>query len=306
MAEETKVFIVGATGMLGSQIAQRLVERGARVRALVRPSAGSEKRGRLTALGEQVEIVDGDLTRMSTDDLAMLVDGAEVVVSAVQGGPDIVTDGQTKLVEAAGKAGVERMIPSDFALDLHKLDYGDNVFLDHRKRADEAFASTSVKPVYVLTGAFMEVMVAPFLEIVDFDAGTFSFYGDPDQPMDFTTVADTAAYAAAVALDRDIAGRKFAAAGDVLSMSGFRAAVEAGASVQLEPRRLGSADDLLAEVERRRAAGKEVPEYVALQYQWAMVTGKGKLSNLENDRFPEIEPVSMKDFVAAQISVPSA
>jgi uncharacterized protein YbjT (DUF2867 family) len=47
------VFITGATGYLGSALAERLVERGHRVRALVRP--GSESR-----LGKGCEAVTGD------------------------------------------------------------------------------------------------------------------------------------------------------------------------------------------------------------------------------------------------------
>ena len=50
-------LVTGATGMLGSHIAERLVERGRTVRALVRPGS---KTGSLERLG--VELVPGDLT----------------------------------------------------------------------------------------------------------------------------------------------------------------------------------------------------------------------------------------------------
>lgn len=65
-------LVTGATGMLGSHIAERLVAQGRRVRALVRP--GSDTRF-LDALG--VELVRGDLT--DPESCARAVRGVEVV-----------------------------------------------------------------------------------------------------------------------------------------------------------------------------------------------------------------------------------
>jgi len=65
-------LVTGATGMLGSHIAERLVARGGRVRALVRP--GSDVRF-LESLG--VELVRGDLT--DPDACGRAVRGARVV-----------------------------------------------------------------------------------------------------------------------------------------------------------------------------------------------------------------------------------
>lgn len=297
MTRPTLVAVAGATGMLGSQIVEQLLARGATVRALVRPGSPADRRSRLSAFeGDQLTIVAADL-HDPVDRLARALDGADVVVSAVQGGADVVTDGQINLLRAAERASVGRMVPSDFAVDLHRLDEGDNVFLDHRRHADAAFATSSVRPVHVLTGAFMEVMLAPFMEIVDLDAGTFSYWGDGDQPMDLTSVADTAAYAAAAALDPGLAGRTFRAAGTVVDMHGLRDAMQAAFDRPLEARRLGSADDLRAEIARRKAASPDPTTYVALQYQWAMITGKAKLEPLENDRFPDVRPTDLASFL---------
>lgn len=65
-------LVTGATGMLGSHIAERLVAHGRRVRALVRP--GSDTRF-LESLG--VELVRGDLTDI--DSCAPAVRGIEVI-----------------------------------------------------------------------------------------------------------------------------------------------------------------------------------------------------------------------------------
>jgi nucleoside-diphosphate-sugar epimerase len=290
----TKIFLAGATGMLGSKIAEDLRRHGALVRALVRPQTSRGDAARALA-GRGVEIVEGSVLD-SVERLARVVEDSEVIISAVQGGDEVVTQGQVNLLRAAEKAGVPRMIPSDFAIDLFRLDYGDNVFLDHRKKADEAFGDSHVQPTSVLVGAFIEVMTAPFIEMIDWDRGTFSYWGDGDQPCDFTTVADTAAYTAAVALDPGTAGRPVRVAGDVLSMKEFHAAVERGSGHRLELRNQGSVEDLAAEIRRRKAVSASPTGYVALQYAWAMVSGKAKLDPLDNARYPRVRPTGVAEF----------
>jgi uncharacterized protein YbjT (DUF2867 family) len=283
--------------MLGSQITGSLLRRDAHVRALVRPETLSGQKAAVETLADRgAEVIEGDLLD-PTDRLARTLEGVEVVISAVQGGADVVTDGQVNLIRAAEKAGVPRMIPSDFGVDLHRLDYGDNVFLDHRKKASEAFTGSGVRPTSLLNGAFFEVMTQPFIEMVDWEAGTFSYWGDGDQPCDFTTVADTAEYTAAAALDRSVTGRAVRVAGDVLSMKEFHQALERGSGRRLKVRHQGGAEDLRAQIQRRKATAQSPVEYVALQYVWAMVTGKAKLDPLDNSRYPDIHPIGAEEFV---------
>ena len=53
------ILVVGATGMVGSEVCERLVAKGKKVGALVRPSADAAKVKKLEALG--VELLPGDL-----------------------------------------------------------------------------------------------------------------------------------------------------------------------------------------------------------------------------------------------------
>ncbi|RLV08804.1 NmrA family protein [Streptomyces griseocarneus] len=295
---ENKVLVAGATGLLGSQITANLLDRGASVRALVRPGIDGEKKAALDALQARgLELVEGDITD-DVDKLAEALKGVRTVVSAVQGGPEVITDGQENLLRAAEKAGVSRFVPSDFAIDIFKLDYEDNFMIDMRKRAAERLAGSPVSVLSVLNGAFMEVMIA-FMGIVDFEQGTFSHWGDPDQPMDLTSIADTAAYTAAAVLDETLAGGAVRFAGEVVSMRQFHTAVEAATGRSFEFRTLGTADELRAEIERLAKESDNPFDYVALQYQWGMVTGKAKFDSLDNDRYPEIVPVAVEEFVRA-------
>lgn len=294
----TTVFVAGATGNLGSAIVKNLLDRGAGVRALVRESnrdGGDALRG-LTD-NPALSLVVGDLADQAS--LLPHLEGVDIIVSAVQGGPEVIIDGQTNLLRAAEQAGVPRMIPSDFSVDLHRLDYGDNLFLDQRKTFDEQFTESSVRPTYILNGGFMEVVLAPFFGILDLKSETMSYWGEDDQqPMDFTTIADTAAYTAAAALDATAADRTVAIAGDVLTMAQLRTVIEKATGRTLTERRLGDISALDAEIERRKPNAKDPFEYVSLQYQRAMVTGKGKLQNLSNNDYPDISPTSVAEFLA--------
>jgi uncharacterized protein YbjT (DUF2867 family) len=156
----SKIFLAGATGLLGSRIASALLDQGAAVRALVRPGIDGEKKNAIAALRARgLEVVDGDITD-PIERLAGAVGDAATVISAVQGGPDVIVDGQLNLVRAAEKAGATRFIPSDFAIDMTKLDDGDNFMIDWRRRAAATYGDTSLDVVSVLNGAFYEVRSA--------------------------------------------------------------------------------------------------------------------------------------------------
>jgi len=92
----SRVFLTGATGMIGSNIAEQLVEQGDIVCALVRE--GSET-GSLEAFG--VEVVRGDIT--DPDAVLRAADGCEFVVhsAAVLGGQTQVA-GEHEAVNVVG------------------------------------------------------------------------------------------------------------------------------------------------------------------------------------------------------------
>lgn len=120
----TTVLIAGATGMLGSRIAHHLTieapfREGGDHRLPVRPGALTDetKKGTVDELvADGAVVVEGDLFDQSS--LVRATQGVDVVVSAVQGGKDILVDGQVALARAAQSGGVRRFIASDFAIDL--------------------------------------------------------------------------------------------------------------------------------------------------------------------------------------------
>lgn len=108
-------LVVGATGLLGSEICGLLVEAQRSVRGLVRTTSDPEKIERLRELG--VELVEGDLKDPASLERACA--GVDVVVSTATSttsraeGDTIESvdrDGQLALVDAAATAGVKRFV----------------------------------------------------------------------------------------------------------------------------------------------------------------------------------------------------
>jgi len=238
MTDVPRVLVVGAAGMLGGKIVKNLLGPGnVRVRALLKSEG--DKAAALRRAG--VEVVVGDLLKPETLDPAC--DGVRAIIAAVAlGDRTVVVDGQTNLIRAAERAAVERMIPSDYSVDYFKLDKGDNYNLDMRREVSEVLTSSHVKPTFILNGGFSDVMLkwGP----ADYDAKTFSYWGEDDQECDFTASDDVAAYVARAALDPAMAGLTLRVAGEVLTMLEFKSAIERASGRRL--RRSGLAARMIS------------------------------------------------------------
>ncbi|WP_217164658.1 NmrA family NAD(P)-binding protein [Streptomyces sp. AC512_CC834] len=289
----TTVFVAGATGRLGRLVVDSLRRRDVEVRALVRP--GNTEGRKAFAHDPAIKIVEGDI-RDAGDRLTRELEGVDVLVSTVFGDAESVIDGQVNLVRAAEKAGVARWIPSDFSLAMDRLDYGENDLVDLRKKAGDLTRGSAVISTPILIGAFLDVLNMPWYGWIDWETGTFSYWGDGDQPVDFSTYADTAEWTAEAVLDPSSAGRTVRVVGEVLTLKELHQAMERGSGRRLEARQVGSVEDLGAEIERLKAVATDPMEYVLLQYTRAMVSGKGKLGPLDNHRYPGIKPTGVEEF----------
>jgi uncharacterized protein YbjT (DUF2867 family) len=291
------VLLAGATGMLGRRIAVHLLSAdGVRVKLLVRESAMQDE-GKRTVLDDLVqrgaEIVFGDVADPQSLDKATR--GVHVVVSALQGGRDVVVDGQVSLARAAAANGVPRFLPSDFALDHFKAPPGEHAGFDLRREADERIAELGIAQINVLNGAFLDGIATPGAAVVfDDDAGTATFWGSGDEHFEATTVDDTARYAARVALDPDVPPGKFAVAGDRVSFKEIVAAHERATGRRYTLHSHGEVEDLRAWIDARRGEGDDMSVLMG-RYVEFMLTGQTQLEDLQNDRYPDIEPRTLRD-----------
>lgn len=189
-------LVVGATGVLGAQIAQRLAAAGKPLAALVRPTSDASKLERLKTKG--ITLVRGDLKERPTLDACC--QGIRTVISTPsatfsrQPGDSIATvdhQGQLNLVEAAKAAGVRHFIfvsfppvPEDFALQRAKRAV-------EQKLKESGIASTVLQPTF-----FTETWLSPTVGF-DFANAQARIYGSGINKISWISYLDVAAFAVA-------------------------------------------------------------------------------------------------------------
>jgi nucleoside-diphosphate-sugar epimerase len=302
MGSQKTVAVVGGTGGLGHMIVEALLGKPeVRVRLLVRPGS-REKAGAFES--RQAEIVEGDIGPGGEAPLASLCAGAFSVVSAVQGGPDIIIEGQRRVLAAARAASVRRFIPSDYSMNFFRLEEGENTNSDSRRGfariSERERGATEV--VHVLNGCLLDRRVLfGFLGAIDLKSQTAYLWGDGDQPMDFTTYEDTSRFIAEVATDESPVPEVFNVAGDVLTFHELVRAYETASGKRLKVERQGSLADLDAIIaQRQRENPSNIFGYLPLMYYRGMLNGKGKLDSRMNDRYPGIRTTSVQEYVARE------
>jgi uncharacterized protein YbjT (DUF2867 family) len=184
------ILVVGATGMVGSEICQRLSRRGEKVRALVRTTSSPEKVALLRGCG--AEICVGDLK--DPDSLANACRGANAVISTAsstlsrQSGDSIesVDDtGQLHLVEAAKSAGISRFIfvsfrrPAGISFPL----------ADAKAHVEQAIRDMNFTTIQA--SWFMEVWLSPALGF-DYSNASARIYGSGTSPVSWVSFPDVA------------------------------------------------------------------------------------------------------------------
>jgi uncharacterized protein YbjT (DUF2867 family) len=201
-------LVVGATGVLGGEIATRLAEAGKPVRALVRSSSNPEKVEALRSRG--IELARGDLRDRSSLDAACR--GVRVVYStatAIQSREEgntlerVDREGQANLVDAAKAAGVERFVFVSFRTGGRDFDFP----LQAAKRETAQLLKASGIPWTVIEASvFMEVWLGPHL---GFDAANARarVFGTGDQKISWVSYRDVAAIAIAAAESADARNR---------------------------------------------------------------------------------------------------
>jgi uncharacterized protein YbjT (DUF2867 family) len=292
------VVLAGATGDLGHRIAIALRGRGAPVRALVRP--GNTKPIVETLRTHGVEIVEVDFKNAAA--LTRACAGASCVLSVLSGLRPVIVDAQTQLLDAAVAAGVPRFIPSDFSIDYTKLPAGSNRNLDLRREFNRHLDRVPIQATSILNGMFMDLLTGQ-APVILFKIKRVLYWGRADQPLDFTTIADTAAYTAAAALD-PTTPRYLRVAGEVATVRNLQAAAEAATRQRFGRLRAGGlwVLQLMIKITRRLVPAKNevFPPWQGMQYLHNMFTGLPKFEALDNDRYPGIKWTSVREVLAAR------
>ena len=199
------VLVVGATGLVGSEVCQRLIRRGELVKALVRGTSSKEKIETLRLSG--VELCVGDLK--DPQSIVAACRGVDAVISTAsstltrQPGDSIESvdaAGQLNLVNAAKDANVGRFLFVSF-----RRPPGISFPLGDAKEQVEN-AVTSLNFTVIQASWFMEVWLSPALGF-DYANAAARIYGPGTSPISWVSFRDVAEICA-VALRHPAAGRK--------------------------------------------------------------------------------------------------
>lgn len=288
------VAVAGASGGLGRLVAMELAKRGVAVKALVRPNTDPSRTERLRSAGIAITPVDMSEVPALTRELT----GAISVISTLQGLRDVIHSVQGNLVEASVAAKVPRFIPSDFSLDFTKTKPGSNRNLDLRREFHARLETSGIAWTSILNGAFMDLMVGDS-PMINHQSRKVPYIGQPTQLLDFTTMADTAAYTAAVAADPNPAPNLLRIAGDTVNVQDIAVAQSKVQGARYQPSWMGPVGSMEFMIRALRLFGGEnetLPTWQRLQYMTNMFSGTGKLEPLDNDRYPELTWTKVEDF----------
>jgi uncharacterized protein YbjT (DUF2867 family) len=199
MSEQELVLVVGATGSVGGQVVDRLLAKGKKVRAVVRPASDARK---LEAKG--VEVVRGDM--LDLDSLVVAMTGTAAVITTAAGytgknknAHEIDTRGNANLAVAASKAGVSRFVLTSI---LTSDQTPEVPHFWHKKLAEDKLEGLGVPFVALRPGAFFDQIAQMGGD--PFEKGRIIWLGSKSVPLTFVLSSDLATYLAE-AVDADIA-----------------------------------------------------------------------------------------------------
>ena len=289
-------LVAGAAGNVGRLITSEVARTGARTRAGLRGGSAHKLAGELLRI-DGVEIVDLDLTRPDT--LHRALEGVDVVVSAVQGGPDILIDGQVALASAALVAGAKRIFPSDFAVDFSAIPPKDHLFFSWRRLGQQAIAATGLAQTNTYNGAFAEVLLPHSgFDLLNQEDSRVHYWGSSTQAYDFTATADVARFVAAATQDPNAPEGPLRVAGDARTPAQIADIATRISGREFLPMPLGTLDELSNEIDRRHEKDPQDPmAWVGLQYVRSMASGAGKLNDTHNHLYPTVVPKTVEEFL---------
>ncbi len=290
------ILVAGATGNLGGRIVRALLDQGADVRVIARPSSDKEQLNVLERLGAKVFVVD----MMRLDEVTAVCKGVSCVVSALSGLSEVIVDTQKVLLDAAVAAGVPRFVPSDYSLDFTKLPAGGNRNLDLRRTFHTYLDKATIAATTVFNGAFADMLTAE-MPLILFEKHRVLHWGSADHLMSFTTVADTALFTANVALD-DTTPRFLHIAGTQLSARDLQGVVSEVTGQKFKITRAGGSGLLgfIIKVARMLSPSEKnlYPAWQGMQYMHNMIDERSVVTHLDNNRYPAIKWTTVKDVIS--------
>ena len=198
MSSTDTCLVVGATGLVGADVAHRLRRRGREVRALVRGDLERPAAQSLSQAG--VQLLAGDLRDAAA--MARACASVNTIVCTATAMPhasgdalqQVDRDGVLALVSAAEQAGVRRFVYTSFSGNIRT----DSPLARAKRDCEARLARSPLESAVLRPSFFMQVWLGPHLGF-DVRQGKIRIFGDGSAPVSYVSSADVAAFAVAAA-----------------------------------------------------------------------------------------------------------
>src|SRR5689334_885155 len=191
-------LVVGATGLVGQQIALGLRRQGRSVRALVRGGTHHEKAASLMAAG--IEIIDADLTKQET--LPAACAGVETVLCTATSMPHgkdnglrrVDHGGTLALIDCAERSGVQHFVYTSYSGNIRE----DSPLETAKRDCEKRLLAGNMRATILRPSYFTEMWLSPALGF-DPANGRARIYGSGEAKVSYISFHDVVAFALAVA-----------------------------------------------------------------------------------------------------------
>lgn len=191
-------LVVGATGLVGQQIALGLRRQGRSVRGFVRGGTRHAKAAPLIAAG--IEIVDADLTKPET--LPAACAGVETVLCTATSMPHgqddglrrVDHDGTLALIDCAERSGVQHFVYTSYSGNIRE----DSPLETAKRDCEKRLLAGNMRATILRPSYFMEMWLSPALGF-DPANGRARIYGSGEARVSYISFHDVVAFALAVA-----------------------------------------------------------------------------------------------------------
>ena len=190
-------LVVGATGLLGTEICRRLASAGKPFRAMVRKTSDPAKKDTLKQLG--AELVEADVKdRASLDRACQGVTAVITTPTAIGSRQEDDTfqtvdlDGQKALVDAATAAKVEHYVFVSVSGNLGKQ--GGNPLIDAKRAVENHLRQSGLSHTILRPTFFMEIWLSPHLGF-DFQNAKATIYGSGKNKISYISLHNVADFA---------------------------------------------------------------------------------------------------------------
>ncbi|KAJ5462557.1 hypothetical protein N7475_007501 [Penicillium sp. IBT 31633x] len=290
------VLIAGITGFVGIPCARSALARGLKVRGLAR---------NINNLPEDVRNrLEGFETLSSPYDIAAMdraTKGVDAIICSFAGIPEMFMESQLLLIRAAERAGVKIFHATSWNYDWTLAPGSHEIYDDMRGFAHHVAVSSTIKPIYMFTGAIAEYYFKRSRYDWDPDTKTFSFHGPSTFPTRYTTAEDIGNYVLEAITAPDAADGGFvrvqsfeASPEDIVKA--YRAAREGHVTAKLNC--LGSVKDAEDKLNEGRAKYGKSGWYNFIRqcYQYHIPARSWDYEPVDVARFPNVKQTSLEKF----------